>query len=220
MEFFLRKVYPWLIEISSFSICIPLLVGVFLFTKKSSLLFRLLLAYTAFIAITEVVSQLTVYLGTTSNLWISHIDTPVEFALTAAIYYFYLEQRVVKNSIVVVTTAFILFNVFNVFWGEGIEQLNSLPHMVGGALLISMAVLYFYQSAQNMKFTYLDRDPMFLLSSGIIIYQAGTAVAFSMFNEALAESYDAARMCITVILVLNILFRIVLMLALKRAPVA
>lgn len=217
MEFYLRKVYPWLVEASSISIGIPLLVGAFLITKRSSLLFKLLLLYTAFVALTELAGQLTVYLGTDNNIWLSHISTPVEFTLIAAIFYYNLNNTLAKKGIVIATAVFVVFTISNVIWGEGITQMNSMPRLFGGAAMISMAVMYFYQTANELKYTYLDRDPMFLLSSGLIIYEAGIAVAYSMFNKALAESYDAARMCITVLLVLNIFIRIVLMMAMKRS---
>ncbi|WP_147383353.1 hypothetical protein [Pontibacter oryzae] len=94
--------------------------------------------------------------------------------------------------------------------------MNSFPHTISAVVLVTMALIYFYQAAHDLKHTYLDTDPMFVLSCGIIIYQAGTAMAYSLFNEALAASYDTARICISVILVLNILFRVILAMALNR----
>lgn len=217
MEFFLRNIYPWLIEVSSASVSVPLLVGLYLVKKRKSLLFKLLLFYTVFIALTEAAGQLTVFLGTNNNLWINHIYVPVEFALLAAIYYISFKQQVFRRGVVAATLTLLFFSIYNVVWGEQVTQMNSLPRLIGGAMLIGMAVLYFYEAASELRYRYLDQDPMFLISSGLIVYQAGTAVAFSIFNQALEVSYDAARMCLTIILVLNILFRIILMLALKRA---
>ncbi|WP_266204660.1 hypothetical protein [Pontibacter kalidii] len=176
--------------------------------------------YTVFIALIEITGQLTVYLGTRNNHWIQHIYTPIEYVLLAMVYYFSLTSRFLKRGIVISIAGISVLCVLTVVMVEDITQMNSMPRMIAGAMLIAMAVLYFYQTASRPSFTYLDRDPMFVLSSGVIIYQAGTAMAFSMFNAALAESYDAARICLSIIVVLNILFRIVLMMALRRAPVA
>ncbi|MCX2740990.1 hypothetical protein [Pontibacter anaerobius] len=218
MEFYIKHIYPWLINLSSFSFSIPLLVGILLINKRSSLIFSLLLLYTSFIGLIEITGQLTVYLGTGNNHWIQHLYTPIEYVLLSMVYYYSFRSRPIRFAILLGIAGISVFSVSSVVWGQDITQMNSMPRMVAGALLIALAVLYFYRTANKPRFTYLDRDPMFILSSGIIFYQAGTAMAFSMFNAALAESYDAARICLSIIVVLNILFRIILMLALKRAP--
>ncbi|MFD1188569.1 hypothetical protein, partial [Pontibacter rugosus] len=66
---------------------------------------------------------------------------------------------------------------------------------------------------------YLDKDPVFVLSCGVLIYQAGISMAYAMFNDALAESYNTARICLCIVFVLNIFFYAVLTMALKRSPV-
>ena len=184
--------------------------------KRSSLLFNLLLLYTVFIALVEIAGQLTVYLGTSNNHWIQHIYTPVEYLVLGVIYYYSLRGRPVKLGVLASIACVGIVCVLSMTLAEDITQMNTTPRMIAGAMLVALAVLYFYQSAKQPNFIYLDRDPMFVLSSGIIVYQAGTAMAFSMFNAALAESYDAARICISIIVVLNILFRVILMMALRR----
>lgn len=218
MEFFLREVYPWLIELSAYSSGVPFVAGILLYRKRSSLEFRLLFFYVVFLALTEIVSYIVIYTGTKNNMWLSHLELPVEFTLLAGIYYYALKQPLLRGCIIAAVIGLCIINAVSLTWGEGISQMNTLPRMLSAALLIAMAILYLYQVANTLVHTYLDRDPVFILSCGIIIYQAGTAMAYGMFNAALAESYDAARMCITVILVLNVLFRLLLMLALKRAP--
>ncbi len=208
--------YPWLVQASFYSFCLPLLTGVLLINKRSSLLYRLLLLYIVFIALVEVTAKVTISLKTTNNVWIDHIYTPTECLIVAAVYYSHFTNPLLKRGTVVAACGVVVFSGAYVLWGESVMEMNSLPRMLNGVVLIAMAVAYFYQVANDLSQTYLDRDPMFILSCGIIVYQAGTAVAFSMFNKALAASYDTARICISVILVLNILYRVVLMLALKR----
>ncbi|WP_146173509.1 hypothetical protein [Pontibacter mucosus] len=164
----------------------------------------------------EIAGQLTVYLGTRNNHWIQHIYTPVEYLLLGMIYYYSLRGKFVKLGVLASIVCVGIVCMLSVVLAESITQMNTTPRMVAGAMLVALAVLYFYQSAREPNFIYLDRDPMFVLSSGIIVYQAGTAMAYSMFNAALAESYDAARICLSIIMVLNILFRVILMMALRR----
>lgn len=216
----MRHVYPWLKDASSFSFIIPFIVSLFYIRGENGTTFKLLLLFVGFLALTEVAGQLSVYLGTQNNIWIGHIYTPIELLLLASLYYINLKNALIKKALLIVTGLLFMYSLFYLFAGDNVLQMNSLPRMLNAAVLISLAALYLYQTANEPVYMYLDRDPMFLLSSGVILYQAGTAMAYSMFNQALAESYDAARMCITVMLVLNIIFRIILALALARASKA
>ncbi|GHA54099.1 hypothetical protein [Pontibacter akesuensis] len=220
MEVFLEVYYPWLLALSSLSSAIPVVGGVLLLNKRSSLLFWLVFSYSILIALAEFAAELTAYLGTNNNLWIDHLYTPLEFALLAVIYYISFSRKLFKRGVVVAAVGFVLYSVLNSMLGQEVTQMNSVPHVIESVLLISLAVLYFYQTVHSFAYIYLDRDPVFVLSCCLLIYQAGTSMSYAMFNRALADSYDTARMCITVILVLNILFRIGLLLVLRRTRVA
>ncbi|WP_439881840.1 hypothetical protein ACSX1A_01515 [Pontibacter sp. MBLB2868] len=216
MEFFLRKVYPWLIEFASVSPIFPFIIALLLITKHKSLQFRLLFALILVNVIAEIVGQVTVYLGTTSNLWLGHIITPAELCILAAVYYHSFKRPAFKKIIFWASIVFVIFSISDSFFGDGVVQMNSVPKMIANTILIGMTILYFYKVANDLTITYLDRDPIFLLSCGLLIYKAGTSMSYAMFNAALAESYDAARLCITFILVLNVFFNVALIFVLKR----
>lgn len=217
MEFFLRQVYPWLVDISSLCSLLPLVVGLLLIRKNRSLLFRLLFTYVVLLVSSDAAGHLLVYLGSNNNIWAIHIFTLLEFLVLAAIYYHSFNLPVIKKGILLAVVCFVLVSAADAFVIESIMQMNSVAKVVQSSLLILLAILYFYKVANDLSITYLDRDPVFLLSCGILIYKAGTTMSFAMFNTALAWSYDAARICITILLVLNILFFAFLMLVLKRA---
>lgn len=217
MEFFLRQVYPWLIEVSSFSPLLPLIAGLILFPKNKSRLFKLILLFVLVMVLSEVTGQVTVRMGTKNNLWIPHIYTPLLFCVLAAIYYHSFRRTIYKRSIVVAAAVLFLASIFDATLGVGITQVNSMPRMVESALVIGLAILYFYKVANDLSITYLDRDPVFLFSCGLLINKAGSSMSWGIFNEALAESYDAARMCLAIICVLNILFSVSLVYVLKQA---
>ena len=219
MEFFLRKVYPWLIDISSLSPALPFIFGIFLLSGSRNRQLTLLLLFLFFAVAVEAVALVTVRLGTTNNLWLWHVYTPLEFCAVAAIFYSGFRMRLLKNFILIVAIAFVLFCIFDSVFLSGITQMNSIAQMVENVLLILLAVLYFYKVSNDLRITYLEHDSMFLFSCGLLIYKAGSSMALVMFNRALAESYDAARMCLAIIFILKILFFIGLVPVLKRASV-
>lgn len=216
MEFFLRKVYPWLIEVSSVSPVLPFIAGLLFMLKRKSSLYKILFSYVILLVLSELVGQIAVRSGSSNTLWKLHVFSPLEFCLLAAVYYNSFKRVVFKRAIVVAAVGFVAFSIANALFIDGITQMNSTAQMVENTLLIMVALLYFYKVANDLKITYLDQDPVFLLSCCLLIYKAGTSMSYAMFNAALAESYDTARMCITIILMLNILYSIGLVIVLKK----
>lgn len=216
MEIFLRQIYPWMIYVSSMSVLLPFLVSLFLLRKQKGPQFRLLFLFVLLWLVNESLSHLTVYLGTTNNMWSNHLFTPIEFAVLSAIFYFSFEEKLTRNLIIAAVVAMGVASWYDAITLGGINQMNSMPKMLANTLLITMTLAYFYKVANNQKTLYLDKDPIFLLSCGLLIYLAGTSMSYAMFNQALAISYDAARICITVILVLNIMFNISLSFIFRR----
>jgi hypothetical protein len=206
MEFFLRQIYPWLIEVSSYSALLPFLFGLFLFRKKKSLLFKLLLLFVAIGVMSEAAGQITYWMGTRNNLWTNHITTPLEYGVIAAVYHYSFRSPFFKKIIIGTVLALAIFSIYDAVTLEGITQMNSAPKMVANSLVIVLALSYFYKIANDRTTIYLDKDPVFLLSCGLLLYYAGTSMSFALFNHALAVSYDAARICLSVVFMLNILF--------------
>lgn len=219
MEFFIKEIYPWLADISSASSLLPFITGLFLIGKRKSLQFRFLLLFITLGVAAEIAGQVTVHMGTRNNLWLVHITTPLEFGLLSAVYYHSFKQVFFKRAIAAAVVVFVLFSIYGAFMLEGITQMNSAPKMVANSLLIVMAISYFYKVSNDLNTIYLDRDPVFLLSCGLLIYIAGTSMSHAMFNEALAVSYDAARICLAIFMILNILFNASLVVVLRRMKI-
>lgn len=206
MEFFLRQIYPWLIEVSSASVLLPFFVALFFIRNQRGLLFKLLFLWVTHGLIQEALGRLTVYLKTGNNIWIHHVATPIEFGLLAAIYYLCFQTPLVKKGVLAAVLIVILLSIYDAVVLDALTQMNSLPKVVANSFIITMAISYFYKVANDQKTIYLDQDPIFLLSCGVLIFYSGTTMSWTLFNDALAVSYDAARICIAITLVLNILF--------------
>lgn len=218
MEFFLRQVYPWMIDFAVYSCLLPFLIFlVLLLTKKRNKLFWLISFYVISLVASEAIGEIAILLGTKSNLWTQHLATPIGFCLIAAVYYHSFWRSLFKKGVIVAVVILLVVSAADATFGVGITQMNALAKTVESTLVIGIAILYFYKIALDQTITYLDRDPVFLFSCGLLIHRAGSTMSWGLFNDALAESYDAARICIAIILVLNILFNFSLVRVLKLA---
>jgi hypothetical protein len=217
MQVFFEKYYSWMIYASSLSILLPLLYGLYAFNIRNRLFIYLFL-YVLFGALTELSGHLSVeYFRTQNNLWLSHIYAPVEFALLASAYYTSFKYTKIRKAIIWSFLVFFIFCIADAFFIEGLKEMNSYARVLESSLLIALALLYFYVVFQDLNQLYIDQDPMFVLSSGILVYFAGTTMAFLMFNKALEISDNMARICLSITYILNIFFYVVLMVVLRRA---
>ena len=199
-----------------YSSLLPLTIGLFLLRKQKCLEFRLLLSFATLLVIHEAAGYLTVYMGTRNNIWLSHLFTPLESGVLAAIYYFNFRKPWMRRGIEIGWVALVLVSIYDAYMLGGITQMNSAPKMMANALLILLAIAYFYKVANDRNIIYLDSNPVFLLSCAVLIYYSGTSMSYALFNQALAVSYDAARICLAIVLILNILFNTSQAFILKR----
>jgi hypothetical protein len=121
-----------------------------------------------------------------------------------------------RRGIEIGWVALVLVSIYDAYMLGGITQMNSAPKMMANALLILLAIAYFYKVANDRNIIYLDSNPVFLLSCAVLIYYSGTSMSYALFNQALAVSYDAARICLAIVLILNILFNTSQAFILKR----
>ena len=222
MEVFFEKYYPWLSYMSSFSVLAPLLVSIYLIKKYGykGEVFKGVFLYVTFIAIVEASGILSVKLGTDSNLWISYAYVPVEYVLLALVYYMNFKQKRIRRGIIISIILFLMFCLADTYLGAGVQEMNSVSRVLESTLLIALALLYLLMMYKDLNYVYLERDPMFVLSCGVLIFFAGTAMAFGMFNQALAISDNMARVCITITLVFNISFNCLLVVVQRKAVTA
>ena len=222
MQVFFEKYYYWLSYTSSYSVLLPLLAGLFLIIRfgYKSEVFRGVFLYVAFIAAVEASGLLSVILGTDNNIWISHAYVPLEYILIASIYYRRLEHRKIRTGIIVSGIFFLLLCLADSLWGAGVQHLNSYSRVMESTLLIALALLYLFVLYKDLNYIYLEYDPLFVLSCGVMIYFAGTAMAYGMFNKALAISDNMARVCITITYILNISLNCLLVVVQRKAVTA
>lgn len=206
MEFYIEHIYPLLRWPARLSPLLPFLIGIWYYRKQKCTQFRLLLLFITVGVLTEVAATTVVMLGYNNNQWVAQLYTLLGFGVLAGVFYHSFVSSMIKKAILVSIVGLLLIMYYDVILTDGITKINSLSRVAANAMLILMAIAYFYKVANNAKVIYLDRDPMFLLSCAVLIYYAGTSMSYAIFNEALAISYDTARVCLSIIMVLNIIF--------------
>ena len=73
--------------------------------------------------------------------------------------------------------------VFNAIFIEGIWKYPSVSNTVLCVLLIIFSLIYFYEFLSRQEFTYIEKQGMFWINSGVLFYFAINIFLFMLYND-------------------------------------
>lgn len=170
-------------KLAAASIFIPFII---VLRKKSQLEYPMtFLAYLIyFMAITEVIAEI-LWWSSTNNLPLLHLYIIVEFALLGWMYHLYLYKLLGRYLIPLIIVAFCTFSIINSLFIQSIFTFNTYARAIENLLLILLSLAYFYKMLKELKVKYLEKDPMFWINSGILVYFSGNLFIFIFSNYIL-----------------------------------
>jgi len=170
------------LKISAFSIGIPIVLSFFFFKSiKGNLIpFALFIYFSALLDMAcGVLNTFHVH-----NNFISHIDTLNEVVLLGYFYYTVFENQRAKKftlTAIILSATFVCINAFLI---QGIEHFNSYSRMLSSVFFIVFALTYLRSLFISTPIKYLERDPVFWISTGTLFYFTGTLFVFVAFRNA------------------------------------
>lgn len=171
----------WIGPLSSFSIFIPIAISIFRYkTYDASLRWLSKLLY-----ITSLIEVTAVILGKYGivNLPLLHLYTPIEFALLSLVFYYHFDgDSLLRQVIKILIIAFSIFAVYNSFYLQSIYTFNTYARTLSSILLIIYVFCYFYSIMAQLQVKYLEKEPMFWISVGILIYCSANLFLFIYSN--------------------------------------
>ncbi len=175
---------------------------------------RLLLLLTLLSLATEVVARTLVHYHR-PNLFLTPIDTAIEFTLLALMYRLALRPSGLSRSIPWLVGAFLLGTALSYTPRLDVAEFNPAQHTLEALLLLSFVGSYFYREViRPVAATGLKQDPMFWVSAGSLLYFAGNLLIFLTSNYVLHLSQALSLQVWTVhallLGLLNVLFAVAL----------
>lgn len=123
-----------------------------------------------------------------SNLFILPIDTLAEFGLLAWMYRLALRPSVVSRLLPAIIAVFAVASLFSYANPPSLVQFNSVQRFAESLLVIGLVLLYFYKIIRELVIIHLEREPMFWVSVGLLLYFSGNVFIFVSSNYALRHS--------------------------------
>lgn len=139
------------------------------------------------------ISEIIVYVPTffeIGNLPMLHLFTVLQFVLLANIMRKVLVPLISNRTLNILMMAFILFASIDALFLNGIDNFNSYSRPLASFILVFLALCYFYKTLKELKVKSLDKEPLFWLHIGILIYFSGSFFIF-LFTNYIKTSNDA-----------------------------
>lgn len=138
--------------------------------------------------VSELISS-ALWRAETNNIIVSHIYTPIEFALLIG--YFSVNFKKKSRYILLGTViGLVVFSIFNAFVWNSPYKMNHTPRTIECILLVTISLLIYGKIMQSFTQQKLIKLPLFWFNSGVIIYFSSNIMLFYFSNLATNYSSD------------------------------
>lgn len=170
-----------IMDISAYSICLPAAIGLIRLrnlTWEQQIVLRL-------VGISIFFEFAALYIGAAldlKNLPLLHIFTVLQFYLLALIYRRNLPPVIPTRIINWLIIVFVVIAILSAIFLEGLLRFNTYPRALESIMLIFFSLTFFYKTLKELKIKKLEREPVFWINSGVLIYFSGSLLIFIVSN--------------------------------------
>jgi hypothetical protein len=174
------------IYISQASVLIPFITGL-RYIKYLSKSFTFLLYFFALSVLTEIG-----VLFMSNNMLLLHIFTGVEFFALGYMYYSFFKGKILflNEAFVIITISFAFIFVVDLTWFNDSESFNTLSRPYESLMMVALSLLFYYLFIKNELEKVLWEQPMYWLSTGVLIYFSTGIFLFMLSNLLLKGNQD------------------------------
>ena len=122
------------------------------------------------------------------NLFLAYLDTLLEFGLLAGLYRLVLRPSAVSRGLPVVVVVFSLSSLLPYLQPSDLLQFNTWQRLAESLLVLGLVLLYFYKIIRELLIVHLTREPLFLVSVGLLLYFSGNVFIFISSNYVLRHA--------------------------------
>ncbi|PJJ59148.1 hypothetical protein [Hymenobacter chitinivorans] len=185
----------YLEQMASLVVLLPLGLAFWRWPRLPTAL-RMMASFLVFTEIIMLVSSLQeLYWPAWGNsIW--HFFTLVQTLVFLRIYYLTLTSPTIRRLLPALAVVFTGFALLDSLYLEGLHQMNAYTHVLQSALLIGLALLYFEQLLNELHVIRLEQDPLFLVSTAVVLYFSGTVLLYVFVNKLSAPTDSASHQVI------------------------
>jgi len=122
-----------------------------------------------------------------NNLWAAHISTIVEFVIVLNIFSFWMKQHLKRLVLFGCLIGFIILWIISKLLFEPFSQFDGWTAAISKIIQITFSSILFVEVIKDSDIDW-TKDPRFWVTTGVIIYSAGSLFLFALFNKMLQIS--------------------------------
>ncbi|MXV52620.1 hypothetical protein GS399_16725 [Pedobacter sp. HMF7647] len=165
----------------------PVLAGFYNYRKLSAN-FRFILLFFSISALFDLAFLLTEKLGYRNNLPLLHLFILTGIVFFSIIYVREFHKTFLKRLCIVLAAAALGSASYSAIWGNGIWAYPSLGNTLFSIFMITISLFYFYEMLRTQEFVYIEKQGMFWINSGVLIYFAINIFLFMLFSRIMKEN--------------------------------
>lgn len=171
----------WLIsDISIYSPAIPFIAGLICF-------YRLRIDQKAIfqIAICSIIAEVAAYFiiradGNQAIIYL--IFSLIEYGILSYIFASGIRPFLSSSFFWSMSVFFFLFFLFEIIFLSGIARFNAYSTAIESLIIIAYALIFFYKTLKELKIRHLEQEPLFWLSTGVLLYFSSSFFIFLFTN--------------------------------------
>jgi hypothetical protein len=174
-----------LMHLSAFSVLFPITISI----RRYQALDQLGCGFSAYIYLSGLfeLAGLITWHFKVNNLPLFHLFVLLKLLFFGWVYVQAFKNVLLKRLVTVLTVLLGMFTVASSMLLESIWTFNSISATVESVFLIVLSLLMFGQLLLQHEVVFLDREPLFWLNSGVLLYFAGNLFVF-MLQHTIAGS--------------------------------
>lgn len=125
------------------------------------------------------------------------------------IYYKAFSSLLLKRMVFILSTIGILILIVSTIFFEGFMDYPSIANTVLSMIAIIFSLVYFYQLLNRQEFVHIEKQGLFWVNAGVLLYFATNIFLFMLFKRILEHHQEDFYMIHTVTnIIANVLFTV------------
>lgn len=174
--------YQVIHNISALSILLPLGAAIFYF-KRFTNTFKILAIFFIVSSVFELALVMMVRYGRPNNAPLIHLFVVVSLIFFGIVYYRTLFNPWLKKLVLFLVPVVIVISIINSIYIEGIWAFPAISNSAQSVLFILFSLLYFHQLLTRQEFVHIEKQGLFWINAGILIYFSSNIFLFMLYNR-------------------------------------
>ncbi len=174
--------YQVINNISALSVILPVTTAL-IFFRRYPFTFKVLAIFFFISGLFDLALVMMVKMGVPNNAPILHLFVLVSVTFLGVFYYQTIFNPWLKKLILIFVPLVMALVIVNGIYIEGIWAFPATSNSAQSLLFILLALLYFYQLLTRQEVVYIEKQGLFWINAGVLIYFTSNVFLFMLYNR-------------------------------------